>query len=406
MAEAFSFTALKAVEQKADVFLIAGDLFNTAQIQPEHLKQAVNSLSILKEAGIPVFAIDGNHDRTFNQKTPSWLSYLNNEALIYHLTIPFTSDGPIISEWNNETREGSYIDYQNIRFIGSGYLGAGTPSRLQAILKTLPEAQPCEIMLLHAGPDYFVGEGGGFSISKDLPALKERIHYLALGHIHKPMIHQNWACNPGSPENLDIRESHYALKNGARGCAVIDIDPAESCPTPNIEIINTPKRTINSFELDCTEFGNKTKHGSDSLKKSIYKQIEAENIPADSVLEIKLTGEVKLQRLAFDIEQLEAEIENDFSLAAAKIDTNGINSANSMSNNSIQDFRSQRNAIEKKAISSLIENDPLFNEKDTSMLCDFFYTIKNKIEANEADQIIAELIQSHEATASINETQA
>ena len=57
------------------------------------------------------------------------------------------------------------------------------------------EPDRTHVLLLHAGPDYFVGESGGFS-SFDIEALREKVCYLALGHIHQPMLYAGWACNP------------------------------------------------------------------------------------------------------------------------------------------------------------------------------------------------------------------
>src|SRR5438270_7029505 len=76
-AEAFGFIAARAIEEKADAFLIAGDLFDRAQVEPPHLRQAQEVLAKLKQARIPVVAIEGNHDRaSIHSDDPTWLQYL------------------------------------------------------------------------------------------------------------------------------------------------------------------------------------------------------------------------------------------------------------------------------------------------------------------------------------------
>lgn len=65
-----------AIQDPVDFVLIAGDLFEHRQIQPGVLNQAQIVLRELQQAGIPVLAIEGNHDnRPYGVKT-SWLRYL------------------------------------------------------------------------------------------------------------------------------------------------------------------------------------------------------------------------------------------------------------------------------------------------------------------------------------------
>jgi len=47
LAEAFAFIADRAVEVKADAFLIAGDLFDRPTVDPPHLRQAQRILGRL-----------------------------------------------------------------------------------------------------------------------------------------------------------------------------------------------------------------------------------------------------------------------------------------------------------------------------------------------------------------------
>ena len=51
-----------ALEASVDFVLIAGDLFEHRNIMPATLNQAQVCLQVLQEEGIPVLAIEGNHD--------------------------------------------------------------------------------------------------------------------------------------------------------------------------------------------------------------------------------------------------------------------------------------------------------------------------------------------------------
>ena len=56
LAAAFGFVAERAIDEKADVFLIAGDLFDRPTVEPPHLRQAQQILGRLKVSGIRVIA--------------------------------------------------------------------------------------------------------------------------------------------------------------------------------------------------------------------------------------------------------------------------------------------------------------------------------------------------------------
>src|SRR5438552_15470434 len=118
-ADAFSFVAGKAVEERADVFLIAGDLFDRAQVEPVHLRQAQQVLTELKKARIPVVAIEGNHDKAFlHSEAPTWLHYLAEHDLLILLRTPFDSTGPLLNGWEDARKGGARNELAGGRFAG------------------------------------------------------------------------------------------------------------------------------------------------------------------------------------------------------------------------------------------------------------------------------------------------
>ena len=62
-AAVFQRIVQRAMKWQADALLIAGDLFDAPQVSPPILRQAISSLSPAKQRGIPVIAVEGNHDR-------------------------------------------------------------------------------------------------------------------------------------------------------------------------------------------------------------------------------------------------------------------------------------------------------------------------------------------------------
>src|SRR5437867_2917597 len=252
LADAFAFVATQAINEAADAFLIAGDLFDRAQVEPPHLRQAQQVLAQLKKANIPVIAIEGNHDKAFiHSENPTWLNYLAEDDLLILLRTTFDASGPLLTPWDDARKSGSFIDLDGVRFLGAGYLGAATPHKVREIVSRL-EPDRAHVLLLHAGPEYFVGEGGGFS-SHDLEDIRQRVCYLALGHIHKPMRHGDWACNPGSPENCDLREADFPCP---RGSAVGVVDPVPRAIPRSLEICDYPRRNCPRLPLDSTATGH------------------------------------------------------------------------------------------------------------------------------------------------------
>lgn len=390
-ARAFAFIADQAIAESADVVLLAGDLFDHPQVEPPHLQQAKVVLRKLKAVGIPVVTIEGNHDRAFvHTETHTWVDYLGQEDLLIHLKPRFNADGAVLAPWTAAAKTGAWVDLKGVRFTGAGYLGAATPSKLRQIIAAL-EKGPCHVLLLHAGPDYFVGEGGGFSPA-DLHALKDVVRYTALGHIHKPVVVGNWACNPGSPENCDVREAKYGHEDG-RGYAVVTLDPANPATPVGIDVRNTPRRPCLRVDLDCTPFGNKTKHGDSALIDAAVKQIAMLKPAPETVIDLRLQGFLNLNRITFDQGVAAVQIGDQAKVFAVSIDTTGINVAGGGVGGAAGDAGLSREEIEKKAIRTLVAADTLWGlEAHGDAFASLFFDLKEAVRQGSASEGLAERI--------------
>jgi len=390
----FEFIADQAIAESADVLLLAGDLFDRPQVEPPHLQQAIQTLRKLKAAGIPVVTIEGNHDRAFvHLATHTWVDYLGQEDLLIHLKPRFNAEGAILDLWDPVTRSGAWIDLKGVRFTGAGYLGAATPSKLRQITAAL-EKGLFHVLLLHAGPDYFVGEGGGFSPA-DLLALKDSVRYVALGHIHKPIVVENWACNPGSPENCDVREAKYGQaegKVGARGFAVVIVDPAHPETPVSIEVRNTPRRPCLRVDLDCSPFGNKTKNGDAALVNAAVKEIRSLKPLPTTVIDLRLSGFLNLNRIAFDQVLAASQIQEHAEVFAVSIDTSGINAGGpNGAGGATADAGLSREAIEKKAIKTLVNDDALWGlAVEGDAFASLFFDLKEAVRQGRSSEELAE----------------
>ncbi len=395
LAAAFGYVAEKAIEERADVFLIAGDLFDRPTVEPPHLRQAQRVLGRLKANGILVIAIEGNHDRTFiHSEESTWVQFLAEDDLLVLLRTTFDSTGPILSPWDPVRRAGSWIDYDGIRFVGAGYLGAATPYKVRQIVSRL-ESNKTHVLMLHAGPDYFVGEGGGFS-SSDLKALNEKTCYLALGHIHRPMRHGDWACNPGSLENCDVSEASYGQNSQRatvpRGYAVLEIDSAQREKPIELRIHSNPRRPVHRLTLDCSPFGNKTKDGAAALIKAALTLVRAAGVTPESVIDLRLTGRLNLSRIALDQALVANEIEIQARVFAVSIDLGGLDLGGLSAGEQAAKGLS-REELEKAAIREVVAAKHLLGmDHRADEVSAFCYELKEAVRRDKSGSELAEQV--------------
>jgi len=252
---AFNHAVEMGIREKVDFFLIAGDLFNKKHIKASTLLQADQILTKASSAGIPVIVCEGNHDSLSYGDNWSWLSYLSRKGLIILLGLPFRSDssagkgdregigqreassdegvdwgkgedeigevgggetgGPVgaieLQPWDESLHEGNYIEKsfgeERVRIYGFGYLGAATKRRISELSASLIRDNAINIGILHAGVEGVIANMHGTIPENALRPFKEKLDYLALGHIHKRFEIENWVFNPGSLENWSLDES-------------------------------------------------------------------------------------------------------------------------------------------------------------------------------------------------------
>jgi exonuclease SbcD len=205
-----------AIQKRVDFVLIAGDLFEHRQIQPGVLNQAQLVLRELKQAGIPVLAIEGNHDsRPYGVKT-SWLRYLADHGELILLEPEEGEQGLELHPWSDG--RGSYLDLPcGVRVIGSQWYGSAAPKsieQLAAAIRQLPPGPERVVLMFHHGLEGQIARYQGALRYRDLLPLREvGVGYLALGHIHKSYAEEGWIFNPGSLEATSTAE--WDLPRGA-----------------------------------------------------------------------------------------------------------------------------------------------------------------------------------------------
>ena len=135
-----------AVGSGVDFVLIAGDFFDRRQIDPQTMNHALAGLQLLKDAGIPVVAIEGNHDRRDAVSDYSWMRSFSQAGFLILLEparVAETEEGSLPWEmlpWDEETHAGSYVDIKGARIFGTHWYGTSANAAVPMLAESLRRA--------------------------------------------------------------------------------------------------------------------------------------------------------------------------------------------------------------------------------------------------------------------------
>lgn len=294
-----------AIEEGVDFVAIAGDLFEHRNIKPATLNQAQVCLQMLKDADIPVVAIEGNHDnRPYGTRT-SWLKYLSEWDLLKLLE---PNDGANaehrLPPWDDSTRSGGYIDLPcGVRVIGSSWYGATAPRAIELLaeaIQDLPTGPDHTVLLFHHGLEGQISRyAGALRYSELLPLKAAGVDYLALGHIHKNYTAEGWVFNPGSLEANNVDESRfqrgaYLVELSAGGVdAQLKSDYFQR-PIERVEVVAKGQESLD----ELTEL---------AMERAIAAAAKHQN-DISAIVELKITGQVGFDRLELDTRRLQEAI--------------------------------------------------------------------------------------------------
>ncbi|MGB3200104.1 MAG: DNA repair exonuclease [Nodosilinea sp.] len=294
-----------AIEENVDFVAIAGDLFEHRNIKPATLNQAQVCLQALKEAGIPVLAIEGNHDnRPYGTRT-SWLKYLSEWDLLKLLEPNDGADADSrLLPWSEATRSGGYIDLPcGVRVVGSNWYGATAPRAIELLaesIRALPAGPDHTILLFHHGLEGQIARYAGALRYAELLPLKEAgVDYLALGHIHKNYTAEDWVFNPGSLEANNVEESRFQ-----RGAYLVELSPQGVNAQLKTDYFQRPIVRLEVVAKGQESLDQLTQTAMDKAIAAVAEY------PSDTapILELRLTGQVGFDRLDLDARRLQEAI--------------------------------------------------------------------------------------------------
>jgi len=304
-ARAFRQMCQKAITERCQLVLIAGDLFHGSAMDPRTFLQAVGALEPLREKGIDVIAIAGNHDRARTSRGLNWLHALQKLGLVTLLEIGI--------EKGELSLEKAVWERHEIRVIGIPFVGTGLPQILPQIADYLAlEAMgPTKftILMLHAGLE---GEIPAFRASltmENLAPLGPHVDYLALGHIHKPYARGDWIFNPGSLETVSIDEAQW----DDRGGILVEIEDGLITGPPTIEWAIPDRRPFVQISLGVDTFRDpEALYRFYVLTSKDHAMLRAEEIGQNPVVELRLQGSLQFDRSSLELSRIEQIIEDTY----------------------------------------------------------------------------------------------
>ena len=198
----FEVIVQHALENKPDLFLVCGDVYD--KVLPTNPARVflTGKIRELKEAGIPVFMIGGNHDvPKISRYTSLAIDTLGQAGL-----------ATVFSASDKLQSKTVTIDGRDVCISGKSYDPLNeTANPLKGI--KVPIQGKYNILMLHAA---FRGLGvtssyPGFVNQNPMTArnIPKKLDYLALGHFHNYFHRESKGttiCNPGSTEKLTFLE--------------------------------------------------------------------------------------------------------------------------------------------------------------------------------------------------------
>lgn len=268
----------KILEERVDFVVHSGDLFEFPKPPIRALLTVLDGLKRLKERGIVVYAIPGNHDISMRKDVlPPQLLFRDLIKVIGRHKNPF------------------YV-HKEIFIGGVPYCSRFYANILKENLEQLSkkaENYRKRILLLHQGIDKYLPFDGLYELK--IGELPPNFDYYALGHIHRRIIqdyHRGKLVYPGSTEIWRMDE-HEDYKSRGKGFYVVDLGGDE----PDIQPINL--ETIRPFIKDSFNVSELDDH-IQAIKNNIRQLNER------PILYLKITGK------SYDISTIHNKINSTF----------------------------------------------------------------------------------------------
>ena len=316
---AFAAFVNKVEEIKPDVCLIAGDIFDKKEINPDILSKTEYLFKKLRDnVKKDIIAIEGNHDNS-RILEESWLEYLQEQNILK------------VFYYNKDFEEKNYLKIDDINFYPVGYPGFMIDEALTKLSEKL-NPQEKNIVVVHTGISGSTNTLPGLVSTSILDLFKDKAIYIAGGHIHSFTTYPKekpYFFVSGSLEFSNIQNE----KSDKKGFILFDTD------TLNYEFIELEHRKRIKKDFSYTNFSN--------LEDEFENFVKELNLTGEEILVISVSlnnndyintenleniaeknGALKTHILIKNILNIGASEENNSDLSIDELEKNLINTWN------------------------------------------------------------------------------
>ena len=316
---AFAVFVDRVEEIKPDVCLIAGDIFDKREINPDILSKTEYLFKRLKNnVKKEIIAIEGNHDNS-RILEESWLEYLQEQNILK------------VFYYNRDFDEKNYLKIDDINFYPVGYPGFMIDEALTKLSEKL-NPQEKNIVIVHTGISGSTNTLPGLVSTSILDLFKDKAIYIAGGHIHSFTTYPKekpYFFVSGSLEFSNVQNE----KSDKKGFILFDTD------TLNYEFIELEHRKRIKKDFSYTNFSN--------LENEFENFVKGLNLTGEEILVIFISlnnndyinienleniaeknGALKTYILIKNILNIGASEENNSDLSIDELEKNLINTWN------------------------------------------------------------------------------
>lgn len=301
-----------ALPNEVDFVVIAGDFFDRRNIDPQTMNHALAGLQLLRDAGIPVVAIEGNHDRRDAVSDYSWMRSFSQAGFFILLEPARAAESSAenalpweMVPWDEETRAGSYVDIKGARVFGTHWYGTSANAAMPMLAESLRAARGeglFHILLLHTDVEGQLNRPiPALSVEK-LKELRSLVDYVALGHTHKRFELENWAFNPGSLEACSIDEYREE-----RGLYLVEVDDAHNVKANFIDdYVQRPFQRL-TYDVSGAEDPQVVHDGVMETVAREARPHDPESGEPAPIIEINLRGHLGFKNSLLDMRRMREE---------------------------------------------------------------------------------------------------
>ena len=316
---AFATFIDKVEEIKPDVCLIAGDIFDKKEINPDILSKTEYLFKRLRDnVKKDIIAIEGNHDNS-RILEESWLEYLQEQNILK------------VFYYNKDFEEKNYLKIDDINFYPVGYPGFMIDEALTKLSEKL-NPQEKNIVVVHTGISGSTNTLPGLVSTSILDLFKDKAIYIAGGHIHSFTTYPKekpYFFVSGSLEFSNVQNE----KSDKKGFILFDTD------TLNYKFIELEHRKRIKKDFSYSNFSN--------LEDEFENFVKRLNLTGEEILVISISlnnndyintenleniaeknGALKTHILIKNILNIGASEENNSDLSINELEKNLINTWN------------------------------------------------------------------------------